>query len=112
MEKHEHSNISFLEWQNDETLLGISEDVEDIAQLPSNAIDSISLLIGPHEILSLTDQSITKSDFSFAFYSPDAPQGDIEDIELKAKKDKQLREKIDLLTEITGSSFKVLLGAP
>ena len=66
--KDTHSNFTLLEWQTDELLLEIAELIEEIAEKSKLSADTASLLCGQHEILSLEDNSIIPSTFSFSFY--------------------------------------------
>jgi len=110
-EDHVHSNIEFLEWQNDELLLGLAEDLEDISGKRSAVIDSIALLSGPHEILSLEDNVIIKSEFSFAFHSEVTfSEDDAAEFNFTAKKDKAFQEKLGMLNSICNADLKGFIG--
>lgn len=109
-EKYAHNNFTFLEWHNDELLSELSDLVEEICEKSNFKTDTISLMTGPHEILSLDDKSILKAEFSFAFYSESPLKEDAADMNLTARKDKDLKEKIAMLEDICKCKFKVFFG--
>lgn len=109
-EKYVHNNFTFLEWHHDELLTEISELIEEIGEKSEFNTDSVSLLIGPHEILSLEDNSIIKSEFSFAFYYETELKEDVADLNLKAMKDKDLQEKIKMMEDICKTKLKCFFG--
>ena len=109
-EEHIHSNFTFLEWHNDELLNELAGTLEEMADKVDCKIDSISLLNGIHEILSLHDNSIKKSNFSFAFYFDVIPDGTVADLNLMAEKNPNLQEQIQLLEQICGCKFKGFFG--
>ena len=109
-ESYLHSNFTLLEWQNDELLTETAELLEEINEKSSFKVDSISLLTGTHEILSLEDNSIIKSELSFAFYSESPLKEDPADINLRMKKDKDLTEKITMLEQICQCSLIGYMG--
>jgi len=109
-EKYAHSNFTFLEWHNDELLSELSDLLEEICEKSNFKTDTISLLSGPHEILSLDNNKIIKSEFSFAFYSESPLKEDAADMNLTARKDKDLKEKITMLEDICKSKFKIFFG--
>lgn len=109
-EKFIHSNFTFLEWHNDELMNEISDLLEEIGEKSSFKTDSISLLTGPHEILSLDDSKIIKSEFSFAFYSESPLKVEAADMNLTARKDKDIIEKISLLEDICKTKLTVFFG--
>lgn len=109
-EKYVHNNFTFLEWHHDELLNETSELLEEIGEKSEFKTDSISLLTGPHEILSLEDNKIIKAQFSFAFYFESTLKEDAADMNLKAKKDKDLQEKISMLEDICKCKFSIFFG--
>lgn len=109
-EKYSHNNFTFLEWHNDELFSEISDLLEEIGEKSSFKTDSISLLTGPHEILSLDDNKIVKSEFSFAFYSESPLKIEPADMNLTARKDKDLLEKIAMLEDICKTKFNLFYG--
>jgi len=109
-EKYLHNNFTFLEWHNDELLTETSELLEEICEKSNFKTDSISLLTGPHEILSLEDNKIIKAEFSFAFYFESPLKEDAADMNLKVKKDKDLKEKLAMLEDICKCKFDIFFG--
>lgn len=109
-EKYIHNNFTFLEWHHDELLNETSELLEEIGEKSNFKTDSISLLTGPHEILNLEDNKIVKAEFSFAFYFETALKEDAADMNLKVKKDKDLKEKISMFEDICKCQFKIFFG--
>ena len=109
-EKYLHTNFTFLEWHHDELLNETSELLEEIGEKSNFKTDSISLLTGDHEILSLEDNKIIKAQFSFAFYFETPLKEDAADMNLKAKKDKDLKEKIAMLEDICKCKFELFFG--
>lgn len=109
-EKYIHTNFTFLEWHNDELLSEAAELLEEIVEKSGSKVDSISLLSGPHEILSLEKNEIVKSEFSFAFYFEDKVDENISDLNLITDKDPDLKEKVALLEQICNCKFKGFWG--
>lgn len=109
-EKYIHSNFTFLEWHNDELLSEIAELLEEIVEKSEGKVDSVSLLNGPHEILSLEKNEIEKAEFSFAFYFETKVDENIADLNLTTDKDPDLKEKIALLEQICNCKFKGFWG--
>ncbi len=109
-EKYVHSNFTFLEWHHDELLNETSELLEELGEKSNFKTDSISLLTGPHEILSLEDNKIIKAQFSFAFYFETPLKEEAADMNLKATKDKDLKEKIAMLEDICKCKFSIFFG--
>ena len=109
-EEYIHSNFTLLEWQNDELLTETAELLEEINEKSKFKVDSISLLIGPHEILSLEDNTVIQSTFSLAFYSESPLAEDAADLNLRMSKDKDLAEKISILEQICQCKLKGFLG--
>ncbi|MCH2205919.1 MAG: hypothetical protein MK132_08625 [Lentisphaerales bacterium] len=109
-EKYIHSNYTFLEWHNDELLSETAELLEEIVEKCEGKVDSVSLLNGPHEILSLEKNEIVKSEFSFSFYFETEVNENIADLNLTTDKDPDLKEKIALLEQICNCTFKGFWG--
>ncbi|NQZ60368.1 MAG: hypothetical protein HRT88_23210 [Lentisphaeraceae bacterium] len=107
-----HSNIEFLEWQHDELLLGLAEDIEEVSGKMALVVDSIALLTGPHEILAAEDNTIFKSEFSLAFHiSKPISEDDAADLNFKARKDKEFNEKLGMMQNICGLQLEGFFGA-
>ena len=109
-EEFKHSNFTLLEWQNDELLLETAELLEEINEKSEFKADAISILSGPHEILSLEDNAIIKANFAIAFYFDSPLKEDPADVNLRIKKDKDLNEKAAMLEHICNCKLKGFLG--
>jgi hypothetical protein len=109
-EEHQHNNFTLLEWQNDELLTETAETLEEITEKSQLTVDAISLLTGPHEILSFEDNTIISAEFSLAFYFETPLLEDAADLNLKTRKNKAMQEKIEILEQICDCTFKGIFG--
>lgn len=109
-EKYTHNNFTFLEWHHDELLNNLSELLQEIGEKSELSTDSVSLLTGPHEILSLEKNRIITAQFSFAFYFENPLREEIADLNLKAKKNKELIGQVKILEDICKAEFDIFFG--
>ncbi|MCM8536563.1 MAG: hypothetical protein NE334_11550 [Lentisphaeraceae bacterium] len=109
-EKYIHSNFTFLEWHNDELLRELADLLEETLEKTQAKVDSVSLLTGNHEILSLEKSNIVKATFSLAFYFEQSTSENIADLNLATDKDPDFQSKIKLLEEICKCQFKGFWG--
>ena len=109
-EKHVHSNFTFLEWHNDELLRELADLLEENFEETQARVDSVSLLTGDHEVLSLESNEIVKSTFSIALYFEESTKKNVADLNLATKKDPDLQAKIKLLEDICKCQFKGFWG--
>lgn len=109
-EKFVHNNFTFLEWDKDELLKEFSDILEELGEDSQLRTDSIFLLVGPHEILSLENKKIIKSEFSLAFYFEMPLQENVADLNLRIRKDRNFQEKLAILQEICHTNFTCFFG--
>ena len=107
---YKHSNVGLLDWLGDELLKSVADDFDDVAHQEGLSIDGISYLLGEHEILNIENKRIVKTGFSFSFYCPNAPQGDLARLNKALRSDDEFMAHFSQLQDIIGTECNFVIG--
>lgn len=107
---YKHSNVGLLDWLGDELLKSIADDFDDVAHQENLSIDGISFLLGQHEILNIENKQIAKTAFSFSFYCPNPPKGDLTRLNKALRSDDEFMDHFTQLQDIIGTDCNFIIG--
>lgn len=111
MQKYKHHNISFLDYLSDDLLKNIAEDLEDAsADKEALYVGDVSFLLGEHEILTIENKRIVKSQFSFMFACLQSPKDDMARLTKALRADDEFMEHFGDLEAAIGATCNFMIG--
>ena len=109
---HVHRNITLYNWEEESALKEIVNVIQDIVYENTEEkilVDTISLLIGGHSVLSPDCKSLELTSFSLAFLLAE-PIKDYETLALSLCRDSQFCDQLATFSEYFEANFSVKIG--